>query len=102
MHSGQWDQLKLLFLGTHTQSSSMLQELTLLEKVWVLVHDWDSVYSKWSGTQFMKISIDEMTATAQGYAASCQKLTKEARSWPVLLHLRVRCCRSRHNVHVLA
>lgn len=75
----------------------MLQELLLLEKIWGLVHDWDLVYSKWSGTQFMKISIDEMTSTAQSYVASCQKLTKEARSWPVLLHLRVCCNHSLHS-----
>ncbi len=71
--------------------AAVMQELGLLGKIWGQVHDWDLVYSKWSGTQFMKISIDEMTATAQGYVASCQKLAKEARSWPVLLYLRVRC-----------
>ncbi|KAJ0400058.1 hypothetical protein P43SY_005034 [Pythium insidiosum] len=59
------------------------KEIELLQQIWVLTDEWESVWATWKNKVFYEIEVDSMEATAAQFFKKVVKYGKEMKNWTV-------------------
>ncbi|GLD91835.1 hypothetical protein PINS_up000368 [Pythium insidiosum] len=59
------------------------KEIELLQQIWVLTDEWESVWATWKNKVFYEIEVDSMEATAAQFFKKVVKYGKEMKNWSV-------------------
>jgi len=68
------------------------KDVGLLEQVWSLAHEWQTLFSGWSGCVFQNIETEKMEREAQGILKKVVKVAREVKEkdWEIAIHTRAK------------
>jgi len=68
----------------YKELANMEKEIDMLDRVWGLIREWQTLYATWKDGAFVDIEVEQMEEAAGRIGKAISKLGREIKTWPAL------------------